>query len=73
MIEGAREKTAVNAARLSVLSPLATLERGYSITRSFPEGAIIRTSTQLRSGDHVIVTFRQGSASCVIESLENGS
>jgi exodeoxyribonuclease VII large subunit len=73
MIEGAREKTAVNAARLSVLSPLATLERGYSITRSFPEGAIVRTSTQLRYGDHVIVTFRQGSASCVIESLENGS
>ncbi|MRR06774.1 MAG: exodeoxyribonuclease VII large subunit [Deltaproteobacteria bacterium] len=71
MIEGAREKTAVNAARLSVLSPLATLERGYSITRSYPEGAIIRTSTQLRSGDHVVVAFRHGSASCVVEGLDS--
>jgi exodeoxyribonuclease VII large subunit len=73
LIEGAREKNAVHAARLSVLSPLATLERGYSITRSSRDGVIVRSSDQLQSGDHVDVTFRHGRASCVVETLESGS
>jgi exodeoxyribonuclease VII large subunit len=73
LIEGAREKNAVHAARLSVLSPLATLERGYSITRSSRDGVIVRSSDQLQSGDHVDVTFRHGRACCVVETLESGS
>ncbi|MDD2338038.1 MAG: exodeoxyribonuclease VII large subunit [Geobacteraceae bacterium] len=73
MIESAREKNAVNAAQLSVLSPLATLERGYSITRSRAGGEIVRSSNQLDPGDSVAVTFRHGSAYCVVESLKNDS
>lgn len=69
MIESAHERSAVNAARLSALSPLATLERGYSITRSRVDGAVVRDSNQLRPGDSVQVTFRRGSASCVVETL----
>ncbi|HOP39758.1 MAG TPA: exodeoxyribonuclease VII large subunit [Geobacteraceae bacterium] len=69
LIETARERSAVNAARLSALSPLATLERGYSITRSRVDGAVIRNSKQLHPGDRVDVTFRRGSASCVVEAL----
>lgn len=73
MIESAREKNAVNAARLSVLSPLATLERGYSITRFASDGKIIRNSNQLEPGDAVAVTFRHGSANCIVETVESGT
>lgn len=73
-IEEVREKSIVSSARLSALSPLATLERGYAIVRSRADGGIVRNSNQLRPGDLVAVTFRHGSASCVVESLtEEGS
>lgn len=72
-IESTREKNAVNAARLSVLSPLATLERGYSITRSHADGLIVRSSDQLEPGDSVAVTFRHGSANCVVETIQGAS
>lgn len=72
-IETTREKNAVNAARLSVLSPLATLQRGYSITRSRADGLIVRNSDQLEPGDFVAVTFRHGSANCVVETVQSES
>lgn len=72
-IDAAREETGVNAARLSALSPLATLERGYSIARHLPGGDIIRDSRQLCRGDRVGLIFRYGSACCVVESSEDAS
>ena len=73
IIDASREAAAVNAARLSALSPLATLERGYSIARHLPAGEIIRDSRRLCRGDRIGLTFRHGSACCVVESSEEES
>ncbi|HOI16896.1 MAG TPA: exodeoxyribonuclease VII large subunit, partial [Geobacteraceae bacterium] len=73
IIDASREAAAVNAARLSALSPLATLERGYSIARHLPAGEIIRDSRRLCRGDRIGLTFRRGSACCVVESSEEES
>lgn len=44
---------------LSALSPLATLERGYSIVRG-PDGAIVRDAAQLAAGDELQLQFARG-------------
>jgi exodeoxyribonuclease VII large subunit len=67
-LEMIREQSSVNAARLSTLSPLATLARGYSVVRSVPDERIINDSRQVAVGDNLLLTFRHGSATCVVES-----
>jgi len=44
---------------LAALSPLATLERGYSIVRG-PDGAIVRDAAQLATGDELQLQFARG-------------
>jgi exodeoxyribonuclease VII large subunit len=44
---------------LAALSPLATLERGYSIVRG-PDGAIVRDAAQLAAGDDLQLQFARG-------------
>jgi exodeoxyribonuclease VII large subunit len=46
---------------LSALSPLATLERGYSIVRA-PDGTIVRDAAQLAADDELQLQFARGSA-----------
>lgn len=46
---------------LVALSPLATLERGYSIVRG-PDGAIVRDAAQVATGDEVQLQFAHGKA-----------
>jgi exodeoxyribonuclease VII large subunit len=50
---------------LSALSPLATLERGYSIVRD-ADGHIVRTAKQLKTGDQVGLQFAAGSATATV-------
>lgn len=58
------------AGRLSALSPLAVLERGYSITHKLPEERIVKSSASLHIGDRVRITFAQGRLMCRVEEKE---
>lgn len=53
------------AGALTALSPLATLERGYTIVRTH-DGAIVRDATLLTPGDNVNLRFALGEASATI-------
>ncbi len=53
-------------ARLNSLSPLHTLERGFSITRLLPSLKIIKDSSILKKGDRINIRFAKGSAECKI-------
>lgn len=57
------------AQRLDALSPLATLARGYAITRG-PDGAIVRDARRLRVGDPLQIQFAHGGASCRVDEIE---
>lgn len=57
----------VFADRLNGLSPLATLKRGYSITRT-SKGEIITSNTQTNVGDRLDVTLSEGGLICTVES-----
>jgi exodeoxyribonuclease VII large subunit len=56
--------------RLNALSPLAVLERGYSIAHRMPEEKIIKDSASLDIGDVVRVSFAKGKAICRVEEKE---
>ncbi len=56
---------------LNAVSPLATLSRGYSITKS--HNAIIRDSQQLKEGDLISTRFHRGEAICKVEELKSES
>ncbi|WP_318485843.1 exodeoxyribonuclease VII large subunit [Photobacterium leiognathi] len=55
----ARHKLAVAAEKLETVSPLATLARGYSITRN-EQGDVIRKASQVKTGDTLITTVTDG-------------
>jgi exodeoxyribonuclease VII large subunit len=60
-------------AKLNALSPLAILERGYSVTRALPNYALVKDVQQVRVGQGVEVTVSKGSMVCRIErKLEDG-
>jgi exodeoxyribonuclease VII large subunit len=70
ILDASHEKSAVNCARLHTLSPFATLERGYCIARKAPRGDIVHDSRTLDNGDRLRLTFRYGTASCIVEERE---
>jgi exodeoxyribonuclease VII large subunit len=48
--------------KLDALSPLAILERGYSICSKLPEGKIVRSINDISVGDALKVLFKDGTA-----------
>jgi exodeoxyribonuclease VII large subunit len=61
-----------NAARLEVLSPLKTLARGYVLASRCSSGTAVTDAASLEIGERLLVTFHQGQAHCVVESLDSG-
>ena len=58
------------AGRLDTLSPLAVLERGYSITHKLPEESLVRDSGSIKIGDRLRITFARGKSLCRVEEKE---
>ena len=65
-----KDRLTQRASRLNALSPLAVLDRGYSITHKLPEERIVKDSASLQIGDQVRITFAQGKTLCRVEEKE---
>jgi len=65
-----RDRLAQAAGRLDALSPLAVLERGYSLTHKLPAESIVKDAASLSRGDRLRVTFAKGRALCRVEEKE---
>lgn len=58
------------AEKLSVLSPLHTMERGYSITTH--DGKVVRDARNVNPGDDIEVTLAEGKLACRVQKVEGG-
>ena len=65
-----RQRLAHGSERLGGLSPLAVLERGYSIAHKVPEGSIVKDSAAIAVGDRLRISFARGKALCTVEEKE---
>ncbi|HEV7677378.1 MAG TPA: exodeoxyribonuclease VII large subunit [Candidatus Dormibacteraeota bacterium] len=68
----ARERARVDGARvhLGALSPLRTLERGYSITLDVDSGAVVTSAAQIGAGSRLRTLLRHGEALSAVVSAE---
>ncbi|HEY5513388.1 MAG TPA: exodeoxyribonuclease VII large subunit [Geomonas sp.] len=66
-LAGAAESLRLATGTLNAVSPLATLARGYSITRKLPERTVVRDSREIEAGDRLELSFAAGSALCRVE------
>ncbi len=74
VLAGAHARVRRAAGSLDDLSPLAVLQRGYSLTRR-PDGTVVRDAGTLADGDAVELTFAVGTARARITasgSVPNG-
>jgi exodeoxyribonuclease VII large subunit len=65
-----KDHLARGSGRLEALSPLAVLERGYSITHKLPTEEIVKDAGSLATGDRLRITFARGKALCRVEGKE---
>jgi len=55
--------------KLNSLSPLAILERGYSITTLLPSGQIVKESRQVKPGDLLNIRLHKGALVCAVKKI----
>ena len=66
-----REKLAILSRALDSISPLATLQRGYSITLKQPEGILLHSASQARAGDTLETRLATGSIISQVEETKD--
>jgi exodeoxyribonuclease VII large subunit len=59
-LEHLRKKLAMQTALLDSLSPLAVLKRGYSITRTWPGGRLVRRAKEVKTDQTLDITLESG-------------
>ncbi len=71
LVESSSARLGSLDARLHSLSPLAVLDRGYALVLS-PQGSLIRSTTQISSGDQLTTRLADGSFSSRVETVTPG-
>ncbi len=66
----ARHRIDTAAGRLESLSPLAVLERGYSLTQRTIDGRVIQAAIELSPGQEITTRFARGQVTSRVEHVE---
>ncbi|HUV31590.1 MAG TPA: exodeoxyribonuclease VII large subunit [Acidobacteriota bacterium] len=70
--EQSKSRLSLLAVRLDALSPLNILARGYSVTRTPDDGAVIKSSRELTAGQRVETILAQGRFISRVEEQDRG-
>jgi exodeoxyribonuclease VII large subunit len=70
ILELAIQRTSNLSGKLSMLSPLATLSRGYSYTLKLPQRTLITDTRKVKPHDKVEVKLAKGAMICKVETLQ---
>ncbi len=65
-----KDRLARPSERLGSLSPLAVLERGYSIVYRMPDRLVVKDSSSVKAGDLLRIAFARGSSLSRVEESE---
>jgi exodeoxyribonuclease VII large subunit len=68
-LEEAKSRLGLAAASLDALSPLAVLQRGFSIAQK-DDGSLLRDAKQIAVGDSINVRLARGKIGARVESVE---
>ena len=71
-LQQGHEHVSVMAARLSALSPLEVLQRGYSVTQS-SQATVVRSVTDIQIGQELLTQLANGKFTSIVQSLEPDS
>jgi exodeoxyribonuclease VII large subunit len=69
LLRDRQNQLAMIAGKIASLSPLEVLARGYTITRDYNSGDVIRSTGQLRTGQSIVTRFATGEAVSKVESI----
>jgi exodeoxyribonuclease VII large subunit len=64
-----RQSVAMQMAALDALSPLAILQRGFSIVHTIPDGKMVRRASDVAVGEAVQVTLSEGQLVCQVDKV----
>lgn len=65
-----RNRLSLLAATLDSLSPLKSLARGYSITKSLEDGHLVKSVHAVKVGDRLEIRLTDGKLGCTVDSIE---
>ena len=71
ILELAIQRTSNLSGKLNMLSPLATLSRGYSYTLKLPQRILITDTRRVKPHDKVEVKLAKGAMICEVEKTKN--
>lgn len=69
-LQGRREEMRRAVEKLGTLSPLAILERGFSLCQKLPSLKILRDAEEVEMGDEVLVRLYRGRLHCLVKGRE---
>ena len=67
LLEARRDRFGKATAELNALSPLAILQRGYSVCLQYPSKKMIKNAAEVSAGDKVEVKLADGEIICEVE------
>jgi exodeoxyribonuclease VII large subunit len=67
LLDSKRKGWEKHVARLDAMSPLAILQRGYSITKRLSDGLILREADEVGINGQVAIRLHRGELICRVE------
>ncbi len=70
ILNSKESKLKICAGRLHAVSPLKTIERGYSIAVKLETGEVVRSIADVKKNDDVGITVRDGTIECTVDNVK---